>query len=223
MDWLTKLRDKLSNDFPALPKSISFLVAAIISLSIAIYVATLLGQMTYDLVSERMPATYESLESARIKAAINKIEETHQPVSVNREHEINLLKARAEADVFRKQNGLPSENMEGSESLISILESIAKNTPSILVLMLAAYLLPAFSSTGEPWRLALNISAAVVLSGTYSLVKGITSNTAVHLGWREFFLTVNSGSVGVILILFGSLLSGICFYIKSHYCPVKGR
>jgi hypothetical protein len=213
MNWLSDLSDKLITQFPSLPKSMGLLITFVIGLSVAIYLAALFGGMAYDEIHSRLPVTESDVQYAKNKLEVSKIKNAVGTVDNGMgwvDPNIKLEKARTENDIERAKAGLPTgSTVNGMEGVSALFDTITKNLSSILAIMFAAYLLPTFSSTGEPWRLALNISAAVILSGAYSVVHGITADTTIQIKWAELFLTVNSGSVGVILMCVGVFLSGV--------------
>jgi hypothetical protein len=220
MNWLSDLSDKLITQFPSLPKSMGLLITSVIGLSVAIYLAALFGCMAYDQIHSRLPVTESDVQYTKNKLEVSKIKNTIRSVDNDMDWvdpDIKLDKARTENDIARAKAGLPTgPTVNGMEGFSAALDTITKNLSSILAIMFAARLLPTFSSTGEPWRLALNISAAVILSGAYSLVHGITADTTVQIRWAEWFLTVNSGSVGVILMCVGVFLSGFSIFMLTQ-------
>lgn len=129
--------------------------------------------------------------------------------------QIDIEHARAAAE--RVKLGLPAgTRLTSTAPLADLFEIATTHLSTILTVMFACYLLPTFASTGDPWRLALNIAAAIVLAGTVSLYKNITSPTTVEMRVTILDMSVSTASVGLCLMLFGTLLAGFCLWRRSR-------
>jgi hypothetical protein len=216
MGWFSNLGDGMGNSFAQLPQSWQKIFLVVFwSGMFAVFAATISG-IVYDGISKFIPVTEEKLRSAERELALEKLEAETDLARTVLYAKKDAIIANENADVaaHRKAAGLP-EKADGkpTDALAALAEIATNHISTILIIMIASFLLPTFSSTGEPWRLVLNIAAAATLAGIFSLIKDLSSGTIIGLKVSAVFLTVNTTSVGISLIFFGSTLAAFSLYM----------
>ena len=219
MGWFSDFGDGMHRSFSKLPEWCKSVIKTALWLSLGAFAVVTIGEMTYSTVTRAMPVTALNVQDAERKM---ELERHHaEAMAAGRlaiaraDAQIEIEAAKVEAN--RLGLGLPAKAMREPMDLASLVEIVTAHLPTILAIMFAAYLLPTFSSTGDPWRLALNISAAIVLSGLFALVKGVNAPATVEAKGSIGSITVTSTSVGLCLMLFGTVLAGLCLFILSKH------
>ena len=174
------------------------------------------GQMVYTTIAQTLPVSEED-----VRAAVRKVELEKRLAEASEARWLMSDRAKVERDIaaanveaHRTSLGLAAQPVTSSVGGLAALLGVAsENLFTIAALMFLAYLVPTFASQGEPWRLALNIAAIVVLSGLFALIREITSQTVAQVKYSEVMVTVSSASVGLYLMLFGTMLAGFSLHM----------
>lgn len=226
MGWFSNAGDNALESFNTLPAV--FRTGAKVTLwsGFLVVVLSILLDIAMEPLMRVLPASEDSVASAQRKVEIErkKIEKDDLLSESSRARRVAEAQAdakvelqRAQVEAQRATLGLPAKTeKEGPGALAALVKIATDHLPTILAIMFAAYLLPTFASTGDPWRLALNIAAAIVLSGLFALIRGVTSPSAVELKGSIGQVSVSSASVGLCLMLFGMLLAGFCLHKMNN-------
>ena len=223
MGWFSNMSAGFSNMADALPPRVNLTMKAIVVGSAIAYFVALLGTMTYDLVLPYLPASHDSIDNARRQVELQKLRLERKNLENAEWSQERMARQRAEIDLeaYRSSVGTSTPSMPSTVApLAALARLVTENLASIVTLMFAAFLLPTFSKTGEPARLVLNISMAVILAGVFALVTGALSQTKAEIKLEVLSVTISSASVAVCLILFGVLLAGFSLYtLRSSQEP----
>ena len=123
-----------------------------------------------------------------------------------------LNQSKVEAE--RLKQGLPALPTDESTRTLERLADIAtRHLPTLLAIMFAAIMLPAFADSREPWKLAMVISAMITLSGTFALASGTISPSSADIRLNVFSLTVSTTSMAVMLTVVGAVLTGFSLFM----------
>ena len=213
MGWFSGLGDGMSKSFATLPNWCQSIGKIALWLSFGIFALVSIAEITYSTIARAMPVTAQDVQGAERKVELERLNaeaiEASRLVGARAKAQMEIEAAKVESN--RVSLGLPPKVVERSSDGLAALGEIATaHLPTILAIMFAVHLLPTFSSTGDPWRLALNISAAIILSGLFALIKGINAPATVEAKGSIGTLAVTSTSVGLCLMLFGTVLAGFC-------------
>ena len=220
MGWFSDFGEGVHASFSKLPKRFQLFGKIILWSAIGVFVVATIGEMTYTTIVKALPVSTEDLRSAERKVDLETRQaeafEASRLVSAKANAQVAMEAATAEA--HRISLGLgPKAEPKSSDALSSLAMIATTHLPTILALMFAVYLLPTFAATGEPWRLALNIAAAVILAGLFALMNGISSPSTAQVKVSVASMSVSSASVGLCLMLFGTVLAGFSLYmLRKH-------
>ena len=219
-DWINQRAEILSSKHPSLSISASKFFTTIFAFFILLFVVAVLTVMTYSQIKELFPINEKDVKSAQLRLEIKKLEDesiANYQIS-SYKSKLEQAKAKTDLDAYKKEKGLPidghiDDNLNTLSGLLDIIvNNLIKSFPAIIGIMVATYLLPSFSTTGNPLRLALTLSGFSVCAGIYTLVLGVTSATSFQIKLSEMLLTLNTGSVGLGLITIGTVFGAISIY-----------
>ena len=202
-----------------IPRPIAVALVVLVVGAFALFMASQFLEMAYTPIAKSHPVSAEDVQAAERKLQLERLNiETEGLLS--REMERKKLEAKlsqANVEAHRQSLNLSATSPhEGAAALQSLAEIATKHLSTILAIMFAAILLPSFANTGEPWRLALMISAGITLSGTFALVQGAMSPTTAAVKVDVFSMSISSTSIAVALASIGAVLTGICIYMIHH-------
>lgn len=225
MGWFSDIGDGIQKSFATLPGWCRTVGKVTIWLSVGALVVVTIGEMTYSSINRAMPVTAQDIQVAERKLELERLQaetfEASRIATARTNAQVEIESANAEA--HRISLGLPSKAApKPSDGLATLGEIATAHLPTILAIMFAVYLLPTFSTTGDPWRLALNISAAIVLSGLFALVKGVNAPSTVEAKGSIGALSITSTSVGLCLMLFGTVLAAFCLFVLNKHKKESG-
>lgn len=227
MGWFSDFGKGLNNMFSTLPARFTLFAKILLWLSVCAFVVVTLGEVTYSTFIRTLPVSADDVSAAERKVEFAKrlAEAAEAPVLIANRTQAQREIEQANVEAHRASLGLKAKpEVSGAGGLAALGEVATANLFTIVTLMFLVYLLPTFSSTGEPWRLSLNIAGIVVLSGLFALMKEITSETTAQIKYSEVFVTVSSASVGLYLMLFGTVLAGFSLYmLRRHAKEVSGK
>lgn len=219
MGWFSDFGDGISSSFGTLPEWCKSIGKIALWLSIFAFMVVNIGEVTYDIIFRSLPVTAEDVHAAERKAEFerHRAEAIYSPriASAQADAQVEIELAKAEAN--RALLGLPKKIQVSSNSPTFVFEIATAHLPTILVIMLAIYLLPTFSSTGDPWRLVINIAAVIVLSGLFALVRGINFPSTVEAKSSAGSIDITSTLVGLCLMLFGTVIAGYSLHMYNKY------
>jgi len=227
MGWFSDIGDGMGKSFSTLPKWFRSFALILFSLSgCALGVATI-GELTYSTIVRMLPVTAEDVRAAERKVELEKraaeVSQTQMLVFDRTKAQREIEEANVEA--HRVSLGLPvRRDATGVGALAALGEVVTTNLATIVALMFLVYLLPTFATTGDPWRLSLNISAIVILAGLFALMKEVASESKIQVELPKVFMTFSSASVGLYLMLFGTVLAGFSLYmLRRHEKEVRSE
>jgi hypothetical protein len=227
MGWFSDIGEGMKKSFTSLPTRFILFVKIVFLLSFCAYVVAILGEGTYSIVKRSLPVTADDVSAAERKVEFAKrlAEAAEAPTLISNRTQAQREIEQANVEAHRISLGLKVKpEVSGAGGLAALVEVATTNLFTIVTLMFLFYLLPTFSSTGKPWRLSLNIAGIVVLSGLFALMKEITSETTTQIKYSEVFVTVSSSSVGLYLMLFGTVLAGFSLYmLREHTKGSSGK
>jgi len=220
MGWFSDLGDGMQKSFATMPEWFKAVGKVILWISIGALLVVSIGEMTYSTITKAMPVTAQDVQVAERKVELERLQaeafEARRIATARADAQMEIETSKAEA--HRISLGLPAKAVpKPSDGLASLVEIATAHLPTILAILFAVYLLPTFSTTGDPWRLALNISAAIVLSGLFALVKGINAPATVEAKGSIGSLAITSTSVGLSLMLFGTVLAAFCLFVLNKH------
>lgn len=219
MGWFSNAGDGVNSSFASLPDWFQKSAKVILFSAFGIVVVATLAEVAWTSVTKIAPVTAADIQSARNRLEFERLQveatETSRIAQARANADIEMEAARAEA--HRLTLGLPSKfQPKSTDNLAALAEVVTTHLPTILAIMFAVYLLPAFATTGDPWRLSLNIAAAIVVSGLFALIKGVTSPSSMEMKGSIGSVAVSSASVGLFLMVFGTLLAGFSLYMLNR-------
>lgn len=222
----TKLTEEGTGLFETLPGWLRTTCLGIVVLSLAIaFAATTLG-LAYESINEMIPVTPERLAQQRLQTEARKlaVERSHSFDAVNTQMqvertkaEIERAKAEATLQAHRISLGLPAkeEKTHETEGLSRLGDLVKDLLPTILAIMFAVYLLPAFA-TGDHWRLALIVSLIITMGGAFALIYNVIAETNIELKSKGITLSGSSTSVSIWLTGIGALLTAFCLFMNDR-------
>lgn len=212
----------MNNPFASVPRRLGVVLISLVAVGLtAFFVATLIT-LTGDEVTKTLPVTQDAIDSAERRLKLERLKaETSMVQSKELDDRILADKMnRVKIEAERVRLGLPPvPPNEGSAGLHSLGDAVTKNLTTILAIMFAAILLPAFVNSKEPWRLGLMISALITVSGAFALAIGAVSQTSANVKLDIFSLTLSSSSVAVALAVVGAILTGFCMFMLHRKQP----
>ena len=216
-DVKSTIAQLLSGDL--INKAVTVFMASMF-LSLACYIAVFVYRMAHDEYLKTTPPTLSDVEAAQRRVELKKLEAaelTAWSAEFDRAEVAKQLE-QLKLDAERQRLGIPvdvTKSNSGTQALAAFGDVLYKNVLLIVGLTLLALVFNSFSASKEPWRLILQIALLLVVFGGVSLVYGVTSNTKVELKLSSLFATMNSGSVGLFLMAFGTLLAGYSLHFPK--------
>lgn len=227
MGRFSDIGDGMGKSFSTLPKWFRSFALILFWLSVCALGVATIGEITYSTVVRMLPVTADDVRAAERKVELEKraaeASQTQMLVFDRTKAQREIEEANVEA--HRVSLGLPvKRDAAGVSGLAALGEVITTNLTTIVALMFLVYLLPTFATTGDPWRLSLNISAVVVLAGLFALMKEVTSESKIQVELPKALMTFSSTSVSLYLMLFGTVLAGFSlFMLRRHEREVKNE
>ncbi len=227
MGWFSDTCDGMGKSFSTLPKWFRSFALILFWLSVCALGVATIGELTYSAVVRMLPVTAEDVRAAERKVELEKraaeVSQTQMLVFDRTKAQREIEEANVEA--HRVSLGLTAKrDATGVGGLAALGEVVTANLTTIVALMFLIYLLPTFATTGDPWRLSLNISAIVILAGLFALMKEVASESKIQVELPKVFMTLSSTSVGLYLMLFGTVLAGFSLYmLRRHEREVKNE
>lgn len=210
----------LEQKFSAMPAWAMSLTKAVMLLGFAAFTLAFFGQMIYSTVQQTLPISEEDVRAAERRAVFEK-HQAEATAAQSLAYEQTKVQREIEAaniEAHRLSLGLKAlSETTGVGPLAALVELASAHLATIAALMALYFLLPAFSVSGDHWRLALNIAAIVVLAGLYALLRNITADTSMNISYGKVLTSFSSTSVGVYLFLFGSVLAGYSLRMLNRH------
>lgn len=227
MGWFSDIGEGMGKSFSTLPKWFRSFALILFWLSVGAFAVVTIGEMTYSTIARMLPVTAEDIRAAERKVEFEKraaeVSQTQMLVFDRTKAQREMEEANVEA--HRMSLGLPvKRDTTGVGGLAALGEVVTTNLSTIVALMFLVYLLPTFATTGDPWRLSLNISAIVILAGLFAIMKEVASESKIQVELPKIFMTFSSASVGLFLMLFGTVLAGFSLYmLRKHEREVRSE
>lgn len=207
-----------------IPKPIATALAILVATSVALFLVSQILEMAYEPIAKRRTVAEEDVRTAERRLQLERIKIEQESLMIRdmeqRNLETKMDQAKLEAN--RQSLNLPPVSATTGPGALDQLVSVAtKHLSTIMAIMFAAILLPAFVNTNEPWRLALMISAGITLAGAFALVQGSLSPTTAAVKVDVFSLSLSSTSIAVALASIGAVLTGVCIFM-THRPQMRG-
>ncbi|MDP1953226.1 MAG: hypothetical protein Q8K71_01985 [Polaromonas sp.] len=203
----------------------NLLVASVLIGFVAFIVVTFAG-MVVSTLPEVRGLTEADVAQAKLKIEIRRLQaqEIHVLQQENERAEISIQMERNKLVAQRKELGLPPENLTdkdrggGLKSLTELLGLISANINLVVTVAALVMVFQTFSGRSDLWRSVLLFALLVAAGGFVTLLRGITTDVSASLTFREIVASVNTASVGLYMVLFGSMLSAYVLWLKrpSH-------
>jgi len=199
-----------------IPRPIAIALVVLVMGAVALFLASQFLEMAYEPIAKSHPVSAEDVQAAERRLQLERLNIERESLQSREFERRNLETKLSQANVEAHRQSLKLSSTspdQGVSALQSLAEIVTKHLSTILAIMFAAFLLPSFANTGEPWRLALMISAGVTLSGTFALAQGAMSPTTAAVKVDIFSLSLSSTSVAVALASIGAVLTGVCIHM----------
>jgi hypothetical protein len=226
MNKFSDFSKAMEQRFSAMPTWAMSLTKVVMLLGFAALTLAFFGQMVYSTVQQTIPVSAEDVRAAERRVLFEKHQaEATEAQSLTYEHTKTQREIEAaNIEAHRLSLGLKARaETSGVGPLAALVELASAHLTTIAALMALYFLLPAFSVTGDHWRLALNIAAIVVLAGLYALLKNMTADISMNISYGKVLTSFSSTSVGVYLILFGSGLAGYSLRMLNRQPKASGQ
>ena len=197
-------------------KALIYFLMAFLIICVA-YVAGVAAKEGLDAFFPSSERERQTLEREKLR-----LESIHLP-SVARaraEAQVDLERSKVEAERIRLGLApLTTQRMIGNAQA-QVLDDLGQVFAKYLIPIGAVWLMflvsQGFAAHHRPWILALHTSLLVVLLGGSALLYGATTDTSLQIKWKELFVTFNTGSVGLVLIGFGTALAAFSLWTVSR-------